>query len=271
MKYPYNRNNPTLFNLPEFLWNPNYQGIPDYHCWSVHTWIRDNRFLPSYQIWINYKFQPDPRGLMRAQVKNIWERSQKIEIYCQGTKLEGDELKLAKHEIRERLKLRLKYHSLRNKYIRRYVFNYVASFTEAELSNFDCHHLSHDNLEMRKIAERNGMQISEQWLLATDDRVNNLEHLSRIEHKLIHFANGDTGFLPYTTIENSITLPYQIAEACEVANKISSSDEYEVNKENDRVSDFWDYDNLMAKLQVFYNSGLDGFEQRKYANLLTNI
>jgi hypothetical protein len=269
MNNPYNRNNLTLFNLPEFLWNPNYQGIPDYHCWSVHTWVRDNRFLPSYQVWINYKFQPDPRGLMRAQVKNIWERSHKIEIYCKGIKLEGDELKSAKYEIRQRLKLRLKYHSLRNKYIRRYVFNYVASFTEAELSTFDCHHLSHDNAEMRKIAERNGMQISEQWLLATDDRVNNLEHLSRIEHKLIHFANGDTGFLPYTTIENSITLTYEIAEVCGDANKISSSDGYEVNKGNDRVSAISNSDNLKQLWELFCELGFNDLEQRRYANLLT--
>ncbi len=264
MKYPHNRNNPTIFNLPEFLWNPNYQGVPDYHCWSVHTWVRDNRFLPAYHVWINYKFQPDPRGLMRAQVKNIWNRSKKIEIYCEGVKLEGEGLKLALQEIRQRLRLRLKYHSLRDKYIRRYVFNYIASFNEADLSNFDCHHLSHDNIEMRKIAERNEMQIPEQWLLATDDRVNNLEHLSRIEHKLIHFANGDTGFIPYTIIENPITSPYQIAEVCGGVNKINNSYVYEVNNGNDWVSAI-PHSHLAAELwELFCEYGFDKDKRSDY-------
>jgi hypothetical protein len=122
---------------------------------------------------------------------------------------------------------------------------------------------------MRKIAERNGMQISEQWLLATDDRVNNLEHLSRIEHKLIHFANGDTAFLPYTTIENSITLAYEIAEVCGYTNKISSSDGYEVNKGNDWITAISDSDNLKELWKLFCELGFNDLEQRRYANLLT--
>lgn len=248
---PYNRNNPSLFNIPEWLWNPDYQGERYYYLWSVHTWIRNNRFLPSYQVWINYHFRPDPRGLMRAQVKNIWSRSSKIEIYCKGVKLEGDELKEALTEIRERLCKALDYRSLRDKYIRRYIFNYVAAFTDASLSGLDCHHESHDNAEMRKLCADNGMQIREEWLAATDDRISNLYHYSRLEHKLIHYANGDANFFPYLNSLNYINNPDEMSTESGDTKEINITNGNEVNKENVRVSGI-SYSQLKRDLWQLY-------------------
>lgn len=271
MQNPYSRNNPSLFNIPEWLWNPNYIGERYYHLWSVHTWVRNNRFLPSYQVWINYEFRADPRSLMRAQVKNIWVRSSKIKIYCQGIKLEGEELKLALAEIRERLKKALGYRTLRDKYIRRYIFNYIAAFTDASLAGLDCHHESHDNTEMRKLCVSNGMQIREEWLAATDDRVNNLYHYSRLEHKLIHYANGDANFFPYLNSVNYISLDDELSTEGGNTEEINVTYGNEVNKGNVKVSAVSDKQLLDELWQLFCELGLDKLPTYESLGLITQI
>jgi hypothetical protein len=271
MKNPPGRNNFTLLIIPEFLQVPNYIGKPNYNVWSFHIWIRDNPFLPSYQVWLYYNFSPDPRVLPRAEIKNFLDRSSKIEIYCKGIRLYGDELKAAKLEIKERLLHALDRKSLLGYKVPRYVFNIVATLPKVVLKGFHSHHESRYNLEMVKIAERNGMTIPEHWLRATDDRFDNVSSLTPEAHKLEHIYLSDTGYFQYNDSKKRADYLNEISLEVEEIEQGNVVEGKWVNNWNDRVSEFWDYDNLMAKLQVFYNSGLDGFEQRKYANLLTNI
>jgi hypothetical protein len=271
MNFSYHRNNPTLFLMPEFLWNPNWLGKHDYNVWSCHTWVRNNRFLPSYQVWIYYKFEPDFRNLMRAQVRNIWYRSQKIEVYCKGIQLEGDELEDAKLEIRARLMQALERTSLKGYPVRRYIFNVVAALPNVILKGFHSHHESRYNSEMVKIAASNGKTISEHWLKATDDRFDNVNSLTPDAHYFKHICAGDIGYADFNDAKNRAGLVSEISNVREEIKEQNVAVEKCTNLRVEPVTEFWDYDNLMAKLQVFYNSKFDSFEQRRYENLATQI
>lgn len=260
----FSRNNYSLFEIPECVWQPSFSGETDYTVWSVHTWVRDNRFLPSYQVFIKYSFVKDVRGLYRATVKNIWKRSDRLVIYCQGRMLEGIELLQAKQEIQSRLMRLLHYSTLRDKKITRYRFNYIASFPEGVLDDFDCHHESHDNINMRDICNELGAIVGDEWFTATDDRVDNLTRLPRLEHKFLHFANGDANFYPYLNVENPISLHNEFNEVAVVEDGINVSYENEVNKGKHWVPAFLNYQQLREYIELYRMWNCDFWDERRH-------
>lgn len=197
MYSPYNRNNCSLFWIPDCVWNPHYVGEPDFTVWSCHTWKRIKSWSPSLQVLIKYKFRLDPRGNYRAEAKNIWTRSDSLEIYCKQKLVLGSELDDYKSEIRERQERLFGYNSLYGRYISRYRFNYIAANPNGYLSTLDCDHEVPDNINMRKLAASYGTIIPEAWLKATDDRFLNTGPKGRGEHQLKHWAQGDDSFFPF--------------------------------------------------------------------------
>jgi len=197
MYSPYNRNNCSLFWIPEWVWNPNYVGDKDLFVWSCHTWNRIKSSSPSLQVLIKYKFRADPSGLYRAEAKNIWTRSDSLEVY-KGVKLVlGDELEDYKGEIRERQERLFGYSSLKGWYIARYRFNYIAANPYADLSDLDCDHRIQDNPNVRRLAAFHGTTVPDAWLKASDDRFKIIGPDTRPKHQLRHANEGGGYAFPF--------------------------------------------------------------------------
>jgi len=197
MYSPYNRNNCSLFWIPECVWNPHYKGEPDFTVWSCHTWKRIKTWSPSLQVLIKYKFRLDPRGLYRAEAKNIWTRSDSLEVY-KGVKIVlGNELEDYKGEIRERQERLFGYDSLYGRYISRYRFNYISANPHGYLDALDCDHIVSDNPNMRRLGASYGITVPDAWLKATNDIFSNTGPKTRDTHQLKHIKDGDTGFFPF--------------------------------------------------------------------------
>jgi hypothetical protein len=197
MYSPYNRNNCSLFWIPECVWNPHYKGEPDFTVWSCHTWKRDKTWLPSLQVLIKYKFRLDPAGLYRAEAKNIWTRSDSLEVYCKQKIILGDELKEYKAEIRERQERLFGYSSLYGWYIARYRFNYIAANPHGYLDTLDCDHVASYNFNMQRLGASYGLQLPEAWLGASDDRFKVIDPKTRAKHQLRHSTDGGRYPFPF--------------------------------------------------------------------------
>jgi len=227
-----NRNNYSLFLIPECLWNSEYSGEWDLTCWSWHTWLREDRFLPPYKVYIRYGFFRDDRGNYRAYARNIWSRSPNIEIWCQGVQLHGDELKLALDEIRNRMLRCFGWKTLRNKFVYRYRFNYISAFPKATLADMDCHHKGADNANMKAVAEEHGVHLNREWLNATDDRIDALGLMERDEHMRYHHALGDHDAHSFKSSVSDISVSYALSTETGGMDKISNDNVNEVNYAN---------------------------------------
>lgn len=269
MKNPYNRNSEYLDLLPEFLWNPNWLGEDEYNLWTCHTWKRDNPFLPAYHIWINYRFEPDQRGLMRAQVRNVWFRSEKLEVWIGDVKLEDQDLLDAKAEIRNRLMRALdrEKKGLKGYPVRRYIFNVVASSPKVCLKGFHSHHEIQYNKRMAELAKSNGMKIPEHWLKATDDRFKEVSSLLPKNHNLEHVYSGDLDYRDYQ--ESNANLINEIVNVNEEVDLINVDDEKCTNARALRIPAIPNSQLLDELWQLFCEYGFDKDRRWEYSYSVT--
>ncbi len=265
MKYPFNRNNTSIAQNPDDIITEK-TGLLDLTTFSYLTWKRDKPYLPSFVLRIRFTFYLDTgEKLYRAMVKNIWKFSNRLEIFYKNVRLDGSDFINARSEIICRLKRALGYDTLSNKKITRARFNVVAALPKVCLVGFDTHHIVEDNPAMRKLAEANGVTLSQEWLGATDDRFCNLVSLTPEAHKKHHNDKGNFQFTPFRNTRNDISLSHEFAKVCGGTNKISSSYESKSNSANYSVPAISDSDNLKELWRLFCEYGFNDLEQRTYA------